>query len=291
MKFGSKVKIFFSALFLILFISVKSEQYPLCIYFLDVGQGDCTYAELPNGENLLIDAGNDNDGRFINEFLFRLGVKQIDNLVLTHPHEDHLGGMDEVLEAFSVRKIYEPRIFEGDIPQTLCYNNYIRAAKNEGCPVQELYAGYTLIDDGALSLYCLSPIPRNRAVLNEYSAVLCLEFGQCRFLFMADAEKTNEREMLAAGVVKDCDVIKIGHHGSATSSCKAFLETVNPRRAVISVADYNDYGHPSAEVLRRLHDIGSQIMRTDMLGTICLKSDGRLIRTETLNICADGDRR
>ena len=275
-------------LFFIAFIGGKSYRAPLEIWFFDVGQGDSTFAKLPNGETLLIDAGNELDGLPIAVFLLKNGVREIDHFIITHPHEDHLGGADVVLELLRVKKIYTPTVYKDDIPNTLCYNNFISAAKNEDCGIRDIFAGSVLIDEESLSLYCISPTLGNKAVLNEYSAVLLLEFGSCRFLLAADSEKTNERDMLEKDV-PECDLLRVAHHGSDTSSCKAFLEAVNPRFSIISLASYNPYGHPSGEVLQRLHSVGSEIYRTDLHGTLKVISDGKTLRISEQNISLDGD--
>ncbi len=282
------IKVAILILFFTLLIGGKSYRAPLEIWFFDVGQGDSTFAKLPNGETLLIDAGNEFDGLPIASFLLKNGVREIDHFVITHPHEDHLGGADVVLELLKVKKIYTPTVYEDDIPNTLCYNSFMRAAKNEGCGIRDISAGSVLIEGEPLSLCCLSPDGGNKAVLNEYSAVLLLEFGSCRFLLAADSEKTNERDMLEKAV-PECDLLRVAHHGSDTSSCKAFLDAVNPRFSIISLASYNPYGHPSGEVLRRLRSVGSEIYRTDLHGTLKVISDGQTLKISEHNISLDGD--
>ena len=282
-------KIIFPLFILIFSLGGRNISAPLTIWFLDVGQADSTFISLPNGENLLIDAGNDGDGVKIARFLRKNGVFKIDHFIVTHPHEDHLGGADEILARIKTEKIYTPALYEDDIPNTLCYNNFMTLAVGKNRTVYDIRAGQTVIDTDSFSLSCLSPDGSNRAVLNEYSAVLLLRFGDCNFLFAADCEKSNEREMLGAELPQ-CDLIKVAHHGSDTSSCAAFLNAVAPRFAVFSLGRDNAFGHPSREVLMRLHSIGSEIYRTDLHGTLQVVCDGERIRIKQHKICVDGDR-
>lgn len=274
---------------LFLFLGNTEISMPLKIYFFDVGQAECIFIELPQGENVLIDAGNDADGRYIVNHLYKKGIRKIDILIATHPHEDHIGGIDDIINAFDIDKIYQPLIIKNDIPNTLCYNNYTAALKANNYKADTLKAGDFLIESEELSISCLSPQVKDYALLNEYSVVLKIEFKSKVFLLMADAERSNESEILYNKIGR-CDLLKIGHHGSATSTSKAFIEAVLPRYAIISVGADNEFSHPSKEVLRRLYKNGASIYRTDILKTICAQSDGETIRVKAYNICLDGDR-
>ena len=278
------------AAFMLLFLGRNEHNLPLKIYFFDVGQAECIFIKLPDGQNMLIAAGNDADGRHIVNHLYGIGVKKIDILVATHPHEDHIGGMDEVINAFYIDKIYAPPIMDDDIPDTLCYNDYINALKSKNLSETEISAGDQILTTDNISISCLSPKRENYAVLNEYSVVLKIEFKSKVFILMSDAEQNNESEMLSSGIDLTCDLLKIGHHGSLTSSSKAFIGSTLPRYAIISAGRGNEYGHPSKSVLRRLNSIGAQIYRTDILGTLSAESDGEIIRIKSYNICLDGDK-
>lgn len=282
-------KIIFCFLLLITLIGDDYSPSPLTIYFFDVGQADCSFLQLPNGENMLIDCGNTADGSRIVNQLSLLGVRQIDHLVITHPHEDHVGGADNVLNSFFIKNIYTPKIKKEDLRDTICFKEFASTVKRLGLLVQDISAGDLIMRDGFLKISCLSPYPQDYAELNEYSAVLEVVFYKNTILFMADAEKINENALLSEGSVPDCDIIKIGHHGSNSGTTKKFIKTAAPEYAIITVGADNPYGHPDGRVLRRLYAQGTAIYRTDLCGTIVAESDGRHIKIHTTDICLDGD--
>ena len=282
-------KIIISLLFLVIIIGDKYEEPLLTVYFFDVGQGDCTFLRLPNGENMLIDCGNTADGsRIVNRLSF-MGVKKIDHLVITHPHEDHIGGADNIINSFNIKNVYTPHIKDSVLYPTLCSMEFDSSIKKQGLYTKTLSLGKTIIKDGFLEIVCLSPINEDYEELNEYSAVLQISFYERTFLFMADAEKINEEEMLSHGTLPDCDLIKIGHHGSKSSSSEKFIKTTAPEYAIISVGDSNTFGHPDKKVLLRLYRSGAAVYRTDLSGTIIAECDGRSIKIHTADICLDGD--
>ncbi len=282
-------KILIVCVFLCLVSGGKQASRPMIIYYFDVGQADCIFLELPNGENMLIDSGNNADGSRIVNFLSALGVRKIDHFIVTHPHEDHMGGADNIINSFPVENLYSPYIHSEDIPTTFCYKEYIFSAKQKGLVIDTLSAGDVIINTGTLSVLCISPFRKNYDELNEYSAVIRIDYFEKSFLFMADAEKRNEEDLLENNLIKECDILKIGHHGSRTSSCEKFLKTAAPDYAIISVGDKNDYGHPDDDILKRLNSINCQIYRTDICKTVVAVCDGVKIRIHTTNICLDGD--
>ncbi|MBQ5799042.1 MAG: MBL fold metallo-hydrolase [Clostridia bacterium] len=278
-------KIIVCFLFLIIIIGDEYETPLLTVYFFDVGQADCAYLSLPNGENMLIDCGNTLDGSRIVNYLSLMGVKKIEHLVLTHPHEDHIGGADNIINSFSINRVYTPQIDNN----TLCFMELESSIKRQGIYKETLSYGKTIIKEGFLEIICLSPTRKIYEELNEYSVVLNLRFFKNTFLFMGDAEKENEKDLLSRNVLSDCDLIKIGHHGSKTSSSEKFIKTTAPEYAIISVGDKNTFGHPNKKVLQRLENAGAEIYRTDLCGTVIAECDGRKIKIHTTDICLDGD--
>ncbi len=282
-------KIIVCLLFLIIFIGEEYDSPLLSIYFFDVGQADCAYLSLPNGENMLIDCGNTADGSRIVNHLTLMGVKEICHLVLTHPHEDHIGGADNVLNSFHIKNVYAPSIDNSALYPTLCSMEFETTLKRQGIYKKTLSFGKTIVSDGFLEIVCLSPTDKTYDELNEYSAVLQVSFYENTFLFMADAEKTNETDLLSRGILPDCDLIKIGHHGSKSGTTEKFIKTTAPEYAIISVGDRNTFGHPDKKVLMRLKDADAAVYRTDLCGTVIAECDGRNIKIHTSDICLDGD--
>ena len=238
---------------------------PLFLHFIDVGQGDAALLEFPDGERMLIDAGEDERAL---DYLCALQIDRIDYLIATHPHSDHIGGMAEIIDAFSIGAIYMPRT--GHTTKT--YQRLLETIDSHGLSITEAKAGVTF-KGSTFTAEFLSPVSVT-GDLNNDSAVLKLTYGSNVFLFMGDAEKQAEQAISAP--VKS-DLLKVGHHGSSTSTSSAFLERVSPTYAVISCGANNQYGHPSSAVLERLDSIGAQIFRTDLSGTIRFRSDGQKI--------------
>ena len=247
-------------------------QFPkdgeLYVHFIDVGQADSILVNFPNGENMIIDAGNNIDGERVSAYIKEYGIEKIDYLVGTHPHADHIGGMDDVLRNFDVGRIYMPKV----TANTATYEDVLVEIKNKGLKITEAKEGVVILD-GDVKCEILSPCRNFYEELNDYSAVVHLTYGETSFLFMGDAEADVERELSGKYNLK-ADVLKVSHHGSNTSSCAEFINNVKPRFAVISVGTGNDYGHPSGKVIKRLQKAGCEVLRTDETGDIILKSDG-----------------
>lgn len=239
----------------------------LKVHFLDVGQGDSIFIELPTNETILIDASIKDASNKIINYLREENVSKIDYVFATHPHSDHIGGMSAVIKAFDIGQIYMPKA----VTTTKTYENLLLTIKDKNLKIKTAKAGNTIIDTDDLKLVVLAPNQDSYESLNNYSIVLKLTYKEKSFLFMGDAETLSEKEI--TGDVQ-ADVLKVGHHGSRTSTSQAFLNKVNPSYAVISVGLNNDYKHPHKEVIDRLEKKNIKIYRTDQNGDIIFTTDG-----------------
>lgn len=242
----------------------------LSVHFIDVGQGDCTLV-CCDGKNMLIDAGTSENSAKVKNYLRSRGVERLDYVVCTHPHDDHIGGMADVINAFDVGKI----IMSDSTTTSRSYENLLYAILNKKKSVTTAKAGdvYRL---GSSTFVVLGP-EREYDDLNNMSVVIKLTYKNASFLFAGDASEESENDMIAADRNLRADVLKVGHHGSSTAATQNFLNAVNPSFAVISVGLGNPYGLPSVETVKRLKDGGIKTLRTDINGTIVFTSDGTKI--------------
>lgn len=247
----------------------------LQIYYLDVGQGDSTLIRTPKNQYILIDAGNNDQGKNVVKYMNHLGVKTLDAMIATHPDADHIGGLDDVLKAFDVKSVYAPKVSH----TTDTFKDFLTAVENEGRTIKTTKAGTSLELEGITTEF-LAPLNEYGDELNDWSAVLKLTYKETSFLFTGDAGLQSEKDLLAIGADLNADVIKIGHHGSKTSSSKAFIDAIKPKYSVISVGK-NNYGHPDSGILDRLKNVNSTVYRTDKQGTITAISDGSKITIVT----------
>lgn len=248
-------------------------QEDLLIDFIDVGQADSILVRNQD-KIMLIDAGTNEAGEMVVKYLQNLGITKIDYLVGTHPHEDHIGGLDNVINNFDIGQIYMPKIET----TTKTFEDVLEAIENKNLTVTAPNKGDKIELGQAVGEFMTEPI-LDKDNLNVSSLVLRLEFGNTSYLFMGDAEEENEETI----IWPKTDVLKVGHHGSSTSSSKSFLEQVQPKYAIIMAGKDNSYGLPTQETIDKLHNIGSEIYRTDEDGTIQMTSDGNTIQIKTTN--------
>lgn len=252
------------------------------VYFIDVGQGDSELIRLKDsGIDILIDAGTRSTKQELADYLKELGVDDIDILIGTHPHEDHIGGMAKIIEEFPIGTLYLPETSEEMTPTTKTYESLLDAAESKNVTVRTAAAGDVLLEQGNTSFKVLSPSHTDYDNLNDYSIVTRLKVGDTTFLFQGDAETPVEEEILDSGADVSCDVIKLGHHGSSTSSSRAYLEAANPSAAVISCGVGNEYGHPHRETMDLLEKLSITPYRTDTQKTLLAETDGKTIVWQT----------
>ena len=250
--------------------AVQKPEGSLAVTYVDVGQGDCELIQTPGGKVMLIDAGEASEADKVDAALQERGIDHIDVLVGTHPHTDHIGGLRHIIENYSVGEMYMPN----SASSTKTFEKLLDAIDSANIPLHEAKSGVSISLGSDVTCDVLGPIEQY-SDLNDTSAVIMLSFGDTRFLFTGDAEKTAESDLLSKyGRNLSCDVLKVGHHGSSTSTSAEFLQAVNPSSAVISCAEGNDYGHPHAETLKKLKDSGISVYRTDISGSITAVSDG-----------------
>lgn len=254
-----------------------SESQPeapgLKVHFIDVGQADAILVQ-SNGHNMLVDAGNNGDADLVVNYLKDQGVTKLDTIIATHPHEDHIGGMDVVIKNFDVGEALIPKVNY----TTRTYRDVLLALRKVKTTAAQGGQSFNL---GQAQVAILGPNNNKYEELNDYSIVCKVTYGQTSFLLTGDAGVEPEQEMLQRGYDLKADVLKVAHHGSSTSTSKAFLKAVNPKMAVISVGQHNDYGHPHKETLQRLAAQGVKVYQTAQVGTIVMTSDGQKIEVKT----------
>ena len=246
----------------------------LKVHYLDVGQGDSIFVELPNNETMLIDAAESYQSEKIINYLKNLNYQKIDYVIGTHPHTDHIGGLKDIINTFEIGKIYMPKA----VSTTRTYESLLMAIKDKNLKINTAKAGTSIIDTDALKINILAPNNSTYTELNNYSVVTKITYGTTKFLFMGDAEKLSENEIKEDVTA---DVIKIGHHGSNTSSSINFIKKVNAKYGIISVGLNNKYNLPKEETITNWENSGTKIYLTSINGTIRATSDGTNIKIES----------
>ena len=253
-----------------------SDGY-LRVHFIDVGQGDSILIQA--GEHaMLVDAGTNESGGTVTDYLHSLNLTKLDYLIGTHPHEDHIGGLDDVILSFAIGTVIMPDVSH----TTRTYEDVLDALLEKDLTVSSPQPG-EVFSLGDASFTILSPSAEIAAEaqeagdLNNLSVGIRLVYGSTAFVLCGDAESVSEEAMVQSGLPLKADVLKAGHHGSSTSTCGSFLDAVDPDYAVISCGKDNSYGHPHQETLDRLHAAGVSVFRTDEQGTVIAVSDGASI--------------
>ena len=251
----------------------------LKIYYLDVGQADSVLID-SNNEYMLIDGGNNNDGPLLVKYFQELGIKDIKYIVGTHPHEDHIGGIDEVINNFNINQIFIPDA----ITTTKTFEDLLDSIekKNLTFTVPTINNTYTLGETTIKIIYTGT----DTSDLNNSSIIIKLTYKKTSYLFTGDATNITEKKILNKDIKSD--VLKIGHHGSKYSSTENFIKKVNPKYAIISVGKGNKYGHPNIETINLLNKYNIKTYRTDELGTILLTSDGNNIEITSFKTNTNG---
>ena len=258
---------------------LADNEGKLSVYFLDVGQGDATLF-VADGKTILIDAGEIEGGDRVVRDIKTLGITRIDLLVATHPHSDHIGGMQKVIAAFPVGQVCDAGL---PYPSPL-YENFLEAIDRKNIPYMVAEQGQTIEVDPALRVFVLSP-PAQRSAddPNANSVVLRISYGMIDFLMTGDLGGEGEEALLRTGFPLDAEILKVAHHGSSSSTSPAFLARVRPETAIISLGVDNPYGHPHTETLNLLQKTGIAVYRTDRDGTVVVRTDGMSysVKTET----------
>lgn len=268
--------------------SFIDKDADLEIHFIDVGQGDCSLI-MWEGASMLIDCGEREQSETVKKYLKKQGVKKLDYIIATHPHSDHIGGMGDIISEFEVGKVIAPRVSDDMTPTTKTYERFLQALKDKSLKLTAAKPDttYTLSSTAASAaeksppkFEVLAPV-KDYDDLNNYSVVIRLTYGATSYLFTGDAEKEAEIDILQNGADVDADVLKVGHHGSSTSSCDEFYEAVSPEICVIQCGEGNSYGHPHKETIDTINSSGAKVYRNDTDGTVIVYSDGDDIFVKT----------
>lgn len=282
MKYFKKFLIFLFIVFIALiakyygdfsFASYTDFEGKLVVNFIDVGQGDSILLEFPNGKNMLIDAGESYESDRVQSFIRQMGFSSLDYVIGTHPHTDHIGGLENIISNYNVGEIYLPKV----VHTSKTYEDLLTAISERGYKVNNAKAGTLIIDEDGLLVKILSPKNSNYSELNNYSVVIKIVFGNTSFLFMGDAETVVEDEILDE---VNADVVKVGHHGSDTSSSEEFVKSVNAKYAVIMSGFDNQYDLPDKAIVDRWKSNGAEVYNTSENGNVIITSDGRNITVE-----------
>lgn len=253
-------------------ITTSFPEDNLIIHYIDVGQGDSTLVMFPNNEVALIDAGTKAGREDLVKYLKKFNIKRIDYLIGTHPHEDHIGGLPEVIRNFEIGKVYLPN----KTNNTQIFEELLNEIKNKQLQISVGKTGVNMIDSGELKFYTIAPSKEYKDI-NNNSIVTKIIYKDFSTLITGDAEKEAESDMIKEGHNLNADILRVGHHGSNTSSTEAFLDKVDPSYAIISLGKNNTYGHPDKEVIESLEKRNIIFLRTDELGDIVLQTDGKKV--------------
>lgn len=251
----------------------------IAVHFIDVGQGDCALI-LAGETSVLIDGGESSASADVIRYLHSLELDALDMVIATHPHSDHIGSLSGVIDEFGTETLLCPALTDEMVPTTRSYEKLLDSAENCGAALEYAEPGVCYELAEGCSLEILAPV-RDYSDLNNSSIAARLTYGTTSFLFTGDIEKSAEQDILDSGADVSADVLKVAHHGSSTSSSRAFIQAVSPEYAVIGVGSPNDYGHPHKKTTDLFTQLGISVYRTDQDGNIVWISDGKTLRVET----------
>lgn len=242
------------------------------VSFIDVGQGNCTLLRC-GGKAILVDSGEVGAAQTVINYIKNLGIDELNCVLVTHQHTDHMGAMTKILYEFKIDDLIMPEIPEEIIPTNKTYEKFLTAVSDNAGNViaakpEETYSY------GEMKLEIFAPL-RDYDNLNDMSAVSRISYGDTSVMFTGDATTTVEKDLLKKNINYSATVLNVGHHGSKTSSSEAWLRAVNPKYAVICCGVNNDYGHPHSLITKRLEEFGIEYFETDLLGTIVFESDSK----------------
>lgn len=253
--------------------AIKTEKIPVTaghdmrVHFIDVGQGDSILIESPNGKTMLVDGGVKGAGQQVVSYLRELGVSKLDIVVATHPDADHIGGLIPVLNSMTIEQFYD----SGKVHTSQTFEEMLMLIDEKNIPYDVPTPGDNIKFDEDVTVKVLNA-NEQASDNNDASIVLKIVYGNVSFLLTGDAGIALEKEMMQYDV--SATVLKAGHHGSNTSSSEDFIRAVKPEVTILSYGKDNKYGHPHAEVVDRLQEIGSKIYATADIGTITVTTDG-----------------
>lgn len=242
------------------------------VSFIDVGQGNCTLLRC-GGKAILVDSGEVGAAQTVINYIKNLGIDELNCVLVTHPHTDHMGAMTKILYEFKIDDLIMPEIPEEIIPTNKTYEKFLTAVSDNSGNVIAAKPGETYTY-GEMKLEIFAPL-RDYDNLNDMSAVSRISYGDTSVMFTGDATTTVEKDLLKKNINYSATVLNVGHHGSKTSSSEAWLRAVNPKYAVICCGVNNDYGHPHSLITKRLEEFGIEYFETDLLGTIVFESDSK----------------
>ena len=253
---------------------ITTPKGTLAVHFLDIGQGDSIFIELPNSQTMLVDAGENYYGEGIINYIYDCGYEKLDYLVATHPHSDHIGSMSYIVRHMDIDAVYMPKVST----TTKTYENLLDSISNKGLKIKTAMAGTKILDIDELEIVILAPVEIYEDDLNNCSVILKITYKDRSFLLTGDAEK---KEFEDVYLDMSADVLKVAHHGSSTSTTEEILEKIKPEIAVISLGEDNEYGHPHKSTLKLLNNIECDIYRTDEDKTVKISTDGENLEVET----------
>lgn len=253
--------------------TVTTADGEISVHYINVEQGDCELI-VAEDTRVLIDTGEAIFSNRVINYISSLGIRRLDYVIASHPHEDHIGGMADVLEKFTVGKVIMPEIPNSILPMTRNFERMLDVISRKKIDAEYSRTGTIIPLGNGTELQILAPVHDDYSDLNNFSIVCRLVHGENSFLFTGDIERAAENDILNSGEYIRSDVLKVGHHGSTSSSTADFIEAVSPKYAVICVGKDNSYGHPKQAVIDRLTKYGAVILTTMESGNIVFVSDG-----------------